>query len=343
MKSEYIFKYIFIDEYSASPKYLQLTNSILKAIDEGKIQQDDILPSINELSFHLEISRDTGEKAYRHLKKLGVLSSIPGKGYFISNANYKQTIKVFLLFNKLSAHKKIIYDAFLETLGDHAVIDFYIYNNDFLLFKKLLLNKKNDYTHHVIIPHFVEGGEMAHELINKHIEKNLILLDKIIPGIQGEFGAVYENFEKDIYQAMEAALKSLQKYTTIKIIFPSNSYYPVEIQKGLNKFCQDYAFNYKEVPDLKKEPVVQGDVFISVMENDLVLLIEKIIDSQLHPGHDVGIISYNETPLKSIILNGITTISTDFQKMGEYAAKLVLENSKERMEAPFNIFLRPSI
>ncbi len=29
----------------------------------------------------------------------------------------------------------------------------------------------------------------------------------------------------------------------------------------------------------------------------------------------LGVISYNETPLKKIILNGITTISTDFQMM----------------------------
>lgn len=343
MKSDYIFKYIFIDEYSASPKYLQLSNSILKAVEEGKIQQDDILPSINELSFQLDISRDTGEKAYKYLKKLGVLSSVPGKGYFISNAEFKQMIKVFLLFNKLSAHKKIIFDAFVETLGEQAIIDFYIYNNDFLLFKKLLLNKKNDYTHHVIIPHFVEGGDIAHELINSHIDKNLILLDKIIPGIKGKFGAVYENFEKDIYKALESALTQLQKYSTIKIIFPLHSYYPIEIQKGLSKFCQDYAFNYKVVPDIKTEDIETGDVFISVMENDLVLLIEKIKSVQLIPGEHVGIISYNETPLKSIILNGIATISTDFQKMGEYAAKLVLENSKEQIEAPFNLLLRPSI
>ena len=37
-------------------------------------------------------------------------------------------------------------------------------------------------------------------------------------------------------------------------------------------------------------------------------------------GKQVGIISYNETPLKKIILNGITTISTDFEAMGIEAA-----------------------
>jgi len=71
MRKAAIFKHLFIDFYSATPKYLQLSNSIVKAINEGKLRKDDILPSINELSFEFEISRDTAEKGYKHLKKLG--------------------------------------------------------------------------------------------------------------------------------------------------------------------------------------------------------------------------------------------------------------------------------
>src|SRR5580658_9538342 len=166
MKRAKILEWIRVDEFSATPKYLQLTNSILKAIELGKIGKGDIIPSINELSFELEISRDTAEKGYKYLKKMGVLGSVPGKGYFIQDTEFRQTLKIFLLFNKLSAHKKIIYDAFTSALGDYAVIDFYVYNNDFGLFKKLLTERKEDYSHYVIIPHFLEGSERAQEIIN---------------------------------------------------------------------------------------------------------------------------------------------------------------------------------
>ncbi|WP_315817822.1 hypothetical protein [Paraflavitalea speifideaquila] len=47
--------------------------------------KDEILPSINELSFEFEISRDTAEKGYKHLKKIGVLGSVPGKGFCEDN------------------------------------------------------------------------------------------------------------------------------------------------------------------------------------------------------------------------------------------------------------------
>jgi DNA-binding transcriptional regulator YhcF (GntR family) len=343
MKPISIFKYIFIDEYSATPKYLQLTNSILNAIETGKIAKDYLLPSINELSCQLEISRDTAEKGYKHLKKIGVINSVPGKGYYISNVDFRQKLKIFLLFNKLSSHKKIVYDAFVKALGEDAAIDFYIYNNDFKLFKKLLTNIKDDYSHYVIIPHFIEEGENAAEIINTIPKDKLILLDKKIPGINGDYSAAYENFEKDIYGALEQAREQLSNYHTLKIIFPYQSYYPVEILKGFQLFCQQYAFNHQVVNNISKEPINKGEVFINLMEDDLVILLERIIASELQIGKDVGVISYNETPLKKIILNGITTISTDFKYMGTMAANLITGTEKKHLEVPFYYTQRSSL
>lgn len=343
MKKNSLFQHISIDYYSATPKYLQLANSIVKAISEGKLQKDELLPSINELSFEFEISRDTAEKGYKYLKKIGTLGSVPGKGYYVKNPEVNLNLKIFLLFNKLSPHKKIVYDAFVASVGDLASIDFYIYNNEFDFFKRLIQNNKNDYTHYVIIPHFMDGGETAHDVINTIPKDKLILLDKLIPGVQGEYAAVYENFEKDIYHALEQVLERLSKYHTIKIIFPEYTYHPKEILKGFYRFCNQYAFNYKVVHDISVEPIKEGEVFINLMENDLVILIEKILATSMKVGKHVGVISYNETPLKKIILNGITTISSDFQMMGEKTAQLILENSHEHYEVPFRITLRPSL
>lgn len=79
MKQPPIFECIFIDYYSSTPKYLQLANSIIKCIGDGKISKNDILPSINELSYNFEISRDTAEKAYKYLKKLDCWARCPVK------------------------------------------------------------------------------------------------------------------------------------------------------------------------------------------------------------------------------------------------------------------------
>lgn len=343
MERNGIFQYIQLDDHSATPKYQQLANSIINAIESGKIAKDSLMPSINELSFEFQISRDTAEKGYKHLKSIGILGSVPGKGYFIKSTAVEQKVKIFLLFNKLSAHKKIIYDSIVSALAGLGSIDFYIYNNDFALFCHLLLSKQDQYTHYVIIPHFNEGGENAAEVINRIDKSKLILLDKLVPGVDGKYGAVYENFEKDIYHALEQALPQLAKYQTLKIIFPEQTYHPKEILQGFYRFCTEYAFGYHVVRSIADEPISPGEVYINLMENDLVILIERILSLKLKVGKDVGVISYNETPLKKIILDGITTISSDFQMMGEKTAQLILERSSQHIEIPFYLTLRPSL
>lgn len=343
MISSPFYKLIHIDEFSATPKYQQLVNSVIKAIATEKLHVDDLLPSINELSFQFEISRDSVEKAYKHLKKTGVIGSVPGKGYYVKSTNVESRLKIFLLFNKLSAHKKVIYDALSNALGEAATLDFYIYNNDFNLFKKLLLNSREDYDFYVIIPHFLEGAENAHKFINTIPKEKLILLDKIIPGVTGTYRAVYENFEKDIYNALEQALPRLSKYDTINIIFPEYTYHPKEILTGFCNFCREYAFNYHIIHDSKEVHINKGEVHINLTEDDLVNLIEKIMATDYVIGENVGIISYNETLIKKVLLNGITTISTDFQMMGQKTAELILNQSIEQIEVDFHLHLRNSL
>lgn len=340
---DYLYKLIQIDNLSATPKYMQIVNSVVKAINTGKIQDDDMLPSINDMSNEFEVSRDTVEKGYRHLKKIGVLDSIAGKGYFIKTTAAVQISKVFLLFNKLSTHKKKIYDAFASELGAEAAIDFYIYNNDFGLFKQLIKKSIDQYSHYVIIPHLMEGAEQVNSVIDLIPKAKLILLDKTVSGLTEGYSSVYENFEQDLYDALEKAIPQLQKYHTLKLIFPEYTYHPREIVKGFQRFCNEYAFESGVIEDISEEKIENGHVYISLMEDDLVTLVERLVDAGKQAGKDVGVISYNETPLKKIILNGVTTISTDFEQMGKKAAEIILSKEQQHAAVPFHLTLRSSL
>ncbi|MGN6291821.1 MAG: GntR family transcriptional regulator [Chitinophagaceae bacterium] len=209
MKESRITDIITVDPYSSTAKYLQIANAVLKEIQKGRIKAGDNMPSINELSIELDIARDTVERGYKHLKKLGVINAVPRRGYFIESTEFRRPLNVFLLFNKLSIPKKSIYDAFVSTLGEQAGVDFYVYNNDFHLFKRMLGSNKEHYTHYVIIPHFVEGGENAHEIINTIPKDKLVMLDRIPAGVTGEFSTVLIDFEDDIYKALNDAIDQL--------------------------------------------------------------------------------------------------------------------------------------
>lgn len=338
-----ILSFIQIDEFSSTPKYRQIADSIIEGIRNKKIFHGDHLPSINEVSFEFFVSRITVEKGYSYLKSKGIINSERGKGFFISVDSLPVDFRIFLLFNKLSGHKKIIYDSFVEAMGAHATIDFYIYNNDFNLFKKIIQSRDRDYTHIVIIPHFLEGEENAIQLINELPKEKLLLLDKLVPGIDGEYAAVYENFKSDIYNVLVEAKDVLSKYHVLKMIFPKTSFYPHEIVEGFTNFCRDFAFDMEIVQSSELLEINQGDAFINVMEDDLIVVLEKILQKKLTLGEEVGLISYNETPLKRLLFKGISTISTDFVQMGKTAAELIKNDSKELKENPFRLILRASL
>jgi DNA-binding LacI/PurR family transcriptional regulator len=50
-------------------------------------------------------------------------------------------------------------------------------------------------------------------------------------------------------------------------------------------------------------------------------------EKNLQLGKDVGIVSFNDTVLKEVVAGGITTISTDFQLMGQTLARMVQDRS----------------
>lgn len=341
----FYYKYLFIDYYSVTPLYVQLSNAILKAIEEGYLSTNDSLPSLNELSNQLELSKDTVEKAYGILKKKKIIGSVAGKGYFVLNNSVPQSLRILLLFNKLSAHKKIIYDAFVETLADRAAISFHIYNNDFYLFRKIIQEKlKNDnYTHFVIIPHFFEQEDKAIELINTLPKEKLVLMDKNIPEIENPFAAVYEDFEKDIFNALIRIDQHIAKYRSIKIVFPSKTYHPQAILNGFEQFCTSRNKPFAILSKIEQKDISAGDLFITLMEDDLVTLVEKATELNYTVGKDIGIISYNEVAIKKLILQGITTFSTDFELMGQKTAEIILGNTGGDISIPFKVNIRPSI
>ena len=338
-------QFININEQSKVPKYEQIVNSILTAISNGDVVLNQKLPSVNQLLIEYDVSRDTIVHAYDNLKKRKIIESVPGKGYYIINDQLTLRAKVFLLFNKLSAHKKLIYDAFSKTLGQTATIDFFIYDNDFGHFSQLIRSSKSrEYTHYVIISHFDEGGGNLVDFLQTELPLDqLIVLDKKIDGLENKVAAVYQDFEKNIYSALTELNPSLKKYKQLKLLFDNKTYQPKEIKKGFIRFCGEYAYDFAVLDSMDKEAITGGTAYINLKEDDLVSLIKKIKNTDFAVGQDVGIISYNDTPLKEVLLEGITVIASDFQKLGKQAAQLVLNNNKAQFENPFYVIQRKSL
>lgn len=337
-----------IAENSRTPKYLQVVNLILEEIENGKLKVGERIPSINETSFDFLLSRDTVEKAYNELRIRGIISSVRGKGFYISSTKMENKIKVLLLFNKLSSYKKIIYYSILEHLGANALVDLRIFHYNKNLLEDLLEIDLGNYNFYVLAPHFFDQTgrpETCYDLIKKFPKDKLLILDRAVESHETEFPGIYQDFSKDIFEGLESGLKHLKKYTQLILVFPKGEFYPLEIMDGFKRFCFFNDFKNLIVDGIDDhEPLNQGDCYIVLSESDLVNIIKKSREQLLKLGKDVGVISYNETPLKEILADGITTISTDFIQMGKSIARQILGlEDRIPVKNPFKLTVRKSL
>ena len=64
--------------------YKQIENSIKYKIVSGELKPDDKLPSVRDLSVHLETNPNTVAKAYRDLEVMRILYTRRGMGVYVS-------------------------------------------------------------------------------------------------------------------------------------------------------------------------------------------------------------------------------------------------------------------
>nr|AOE11621.1 transcriptional regulator, GntR family [uncultured bacterium] len=346
-----IFKYLDIDENSRKPKYVQIVDSVTNNISLGNFSMDDKMPSINMLSEEFYLSRDTVEKAYKILKERKVITAVRGKGFYIARTNLISKTNILFLVNKLSSYKLQIYNAFNRSIGANSYTDLQIYHCDETLFLNLLEKNKGAYDYYVIMSHFksdifehISASDKVLQVINKIPKDKLIMLDNINNRIDGKIVKVYQDFENDIYDSLIEAYKKIVKYKKLVMIYPEKSVYPYpkRIVHGFRKFCIEKLLDFEVIDEIYDDMILKkGDLFITIVEDDLVNLIKQIRDNEYTIGEDIGVLSYNDTPLKDLL--GISVVSTDFNTMGETVAQMILSNEKGEVKNPFNFIDRASM
>ena len=319
------------------PIYKQIVAEIEKAILNKKLFKNERLPSVNKVCLENNISRDTVLLAYEELKMKGIIYSITGKGYYVKTEEFTHLLHYFLLFDELNAFKEDLYTAFLKSLEGKARVDIYFHHFNPGMFRKLINDARGNYSKYIIMPSNLEGIE---EVISTLPESNVIILDQIRDTLS-HYPAIYQNFVHAVYESLLQSKKRLEKYNNIVLVFPGNKE-PLGMKIGFEKYCSDFFLEYDIIDSFNKIQPQKGTVYIMPDDRDLVDVVEKSKNQKLAIGKDVGIISYNDTPLKKVVANGITTISTDFAAMGAELAQMLLQNKKLKIENPSRLILRHS-
>lgn len=342
---------IRVDSGSRIPKYRQIVNSIVEDIKRGTLTVGQRIPSINEISEEFYLSRDTVEKAYAFLKEKKIIVSARGKGYYVSRTDVDSGASVLFMLNKLSPFKLQIFNSFVSAMGGHAQVDLSVYHGDPRILLTTLHENTGRYDHYVLVPHFCDNIPHQNDICVEVIEAlrripedKLLIIDNYLTDLQRNVAAVFQDFRKDIYEALQEGIQDLKAYRKLHLVFPRATVYPFfhDIVRGFRKFCADYSFECDVKDNIHEDtPICEGDTYIIIEESDLVSLMKTLRSRNLTPGKEVGVISYNDSPLKDLL--GITVITTDFQAMGETAAYMILKKKKDVVKNVFSMIKRTSL
>lgn len=329
---------VSIEEKSGTPKYKQIVAAIEGAIMEGTLKKGDQLPSLNSIKNKHVVSRDTVLTAFKELKNRGIIESIAGKGYYVSSEDIMVTQKIFLLFDELNSFKEDLYKSFKENLGDNIQVDIFFHHFNEDMFSKLIYDNIGDYSSYVIMPANLKNTD---QVIDKLPKDKVYILDQTHEELS-QYPAIYQDFQNDILSALTKALNNIKKYQKLILLFDEEKQ-PQGMLKGFEMFCEQNKFQNEVVTSLRERTPKSGETYIIPDDRNLIKIIKKIQEEDLTLSEDIGIISYNDTLLKEIVEGGITTISTDFNKMGERLAQMIINKEQIKIENPNNLILRKSL
>jgi DNA-binding transcriptional regulator YhcF (GntR family) len=324
-----------IDESAGQTKLQQLVHSITEAISNGKLKVGEALPSVNQLSIESGFSRDTVFKAYRILKKRSIIESAPQKGYYVASESFR----VFMLLDDFSAFKEQLYNTFRQNLPETYSVDLWFHHYNTEVFQQLIQNSLGRYSLYVVMNINNKGID---PILNKIDANKLLILDMGNPG--NNLNYLLQDFNEAVINCLTQGLQAIQKYNEFILIYSEKKTpHPIEMVDAFRRFCKSNKIKHRVSEKFDEKQLKSGQLYMVIKDIELVEIIKAGLKKGYQLGKDFGVISYNDTPMKEIVEGGVTVISTDFNKMGELAAKFVINKQKLQEILPTSLILRRSL
>ena len=326
--------------------YEQIVNQLKNAIVTGELKEGEALPSIRGLAGDLNVSVITTKRAYEELEKDGLIRSVAGKGFYVCGVGNERPLRILLLFDKLSSYKQVLFQSFMDKIGGDAEVTIRIHNQNLDVFEFFIDEDVDHFDYYVVAPHFPLDAATTKrklKLLKRFPYRKLILLDRYISELTGNYGAIYQDFTSDIAGALEEGLDKLKTFSKLNVLMMPNSLYSAEISGSVKKFCDEHSLPVEFHTGVTKDIIRPNEVYLllnSQQDDGLLSLSRTATKLGLKIGEDISVISYNDSPINELILNGLTAASTDFRQMGERAANMILERNLRKEKCDFRLIRR---
>ena len=335
-----MFKSIKINPASRIPKYRQIADGLTGLIESGALQVGDRLPSIDVVSRNTGIAKETVVQAYKHLRSNGIILSSKSRGFYVQTNITGKQWRVLVLFNVMSPSKEIIYKNIMDVLGDKAHVELFFHNYNFEMYENIVRSKADQFHYFIVMPHPDAGADGALQVLPP--EKLIVLDTPLQHPVEGA-SSVVQHFREDVYNVLSSEKERLSKYKRIILLAEDEKNMSAEIFKGIKAFGRHARLPVSIAPKVSEAMLRKGTLFITLTDELLIDCIESLQEAGLRLGRDIGIISYNESPLKRILSGGIATLTSDFAAMGKTAASCILDKQVRVVRNPFSLIIRKSL
>ncbi|MCE1199485.1 MAG: winged helix-turn-helix domain-containing protein, partial [Marinilabiliales bacterium] len=302
-RSEQIGTVDFMQKFSFRPnlnsgvsKVQQLVDALIRSINFKMLREGDPLPSVNDLIRESGLSRDTVFRSYRELKRRGIVEAIPNKGYFVTRSNKH----VFLFLDTFKAYKEVLYNSFKQHLPKSTQVEINFHHYNFDLFRSVIHAANGRFSSYIIMN--FDHPEIQ-EVIREIDPDKLLVIDWAVQAQTGT-AKVYQDFGESVYRCLTSGWHLLRKYEEVVCIYPEYTYHPFESIENINRFCTDHHLGFRILYDTADLDLTMGTVYFVFEDIDLATVLEQANRKKFRISQDIGIISYNDTPMKQFIADG---------------------------------------
>jgi DNA-binding transcriptional regulator YhcF (GntR family) len=320
-------------------KHEQLVQGLINAINARIVTKGDILPSVNNMIKELGFARETIARGYKELTTRGIVESKKRLGFFVSNEDTDQQVRIALLLFAFDSFQENFYKTFRSRLGKAVHIDVFFHHNNIAVFENIVSTIRGKYGMYVIapIPHKRTAGILATLPFDK-----FLMIDRY-EAMAGNFSYVVQEFEQASYAAFAELSDTIRQFEEMIFYYRPGSDTPIEILRAFKKFIRDYKIKGSIKAEYVPGSLERNKVYYTINNAELWEMLKDSRLKNMKLGKEVGILSHNDDVVKEIICDGITTYSTDFRLMAEKAADFVLTREKIREVIPTVLIRRNSI
>lgn len=318
-----------------SSKVTQLADTLSQAISMKEYHEGDSLPSINQLSAQYGVSRDTVFKAFLDLRERGLIDSTPGKGYYVTS----QVTNILLLLDQYTPFKEALYNSFVRRLPISYKVDLLFHQYNERLFNTIIRESNGKYKKYIVMNFDNEKFSAA---LNKINPARLLLLD-FGKFEKEKYSYICQDFDESFYQALLNLKETMQKYSKLVFLFSKSLKHPQSSKEYFARFCNEHGFLCEIDEDIDNLTVHKGVAYIAIKQQDVVKVVKQGRLKGLKCGQDFGLLAYNDIPSYEVIDEGITSLSIDWEMMGNEAANFVLNNALIQKYLPTEVRLRKSL